>query len=372
MRIAVTKGTLRVPPTYFALTHAEHMAELHQFEVFCLVADVHAATSVPIHDYVPFRRLRFRRREVVMPAFIPGMVRGVKNFRPDMVHQHFGTWSIAATQAARSARVPLVTTLHGADVFASKRQPSTAMSRWHHHNIREANEASSKLLAVSNFLAGEAVAAGWNSHKIEVHYQGIDTDYFTPGEENDSLELAEEPMLLFVGGLSERKGIRDLVEASMAAQSRTPHQLVIAGDGELRGEIHETVGHNRRVRLVGSQDRAAIRALMRKAHALVVPSREHNGWREAAGLVALEAAACGTPVIASACGGLGEMVVDGVTGVMTKEGDRRDLSDAIQRMLELPSAEYRRMSAAARRFTVEERSLRSSCADLARHYDEAA
>lgn len=359
-----------MPPTYFALTHAEQMHELHHFEVFCLVADVRADTPIRVHDYVPLRRVGFRRREIVMPAFIPDMVRGVKKFRPDIVHQHFGTWSLAATQAARSSRAPLVTTLHGADVFAFSRPPSTAMARWHHHNIKAVNEQSTKLLAVSNFLAGEAVAAGLNAQRLEVHYQGIDTDYFAPAETVDGSTSDEEPVILFVGGLSERKGIRDLVQASLAAQAHTPHQLVIAGEGELRTEIQEAVGSNPRVRFVGSQRRAAIRELMRTAQALVVPSRTHNGWREAAGLVALEAAACGTPVIASDCGGLGEMVVDGTTGVLTQEGHRGQLTDAVRHMLQLPTVEYRAMSMAARRFAVEERSLHKSCAELARHYDD--
>lgn len=370
LKVAVTKGTLRVPPTYFALAHAEHMADVHEFEMFCLVADVRAATSIPIHDFVPLQQLGFRRREIVMPAFIPRMVRGVSRFRPDVIHQHFGTWAVPATRASRSSSVPLVTTLHGADVFAYGLQPSTAMARWHHHNIRLASEQSSKLLAVSEFLAGQAVAAGLPSRKLEVHYQGIDTDYFTPSETDDRSQAGEEPVLLFVGGLSERKGIRDLVQASRAAQSRTPHRMVVAGEGELSGQIREAVGSDPRVRFVGSQDRAAIRELIQNARALVVPSRTHNGWREAAGLVALEAAACGTPVIASDCGGLSEMVVDGVTGTLVEEGNVAALTVSIQDMLELSPLEYGTMCSAARRFAVEERSLDRSCAELAGHYDD--
>lgn len=359
-----------MPPTYFALTHAEQMRQLHHFEVFCLVADVRAVTAVRVHDYVPLRRLGFRRREIVMPAFIPEMVRGVKKFRPDVIHQHFGTWSVAATQVARSSRSPLVTTLHGADVFAFSRPPSTAMARWHHHNIGAVNEQSRKLLAVSNFLAGEAVAAGLNAQKVEVHYQGIDTEYFTPSQGGDGSGSDQEPIILFVGGLSERKGIRDLVQASLAAQVSTPHHLVIAGDGELREEIQGVVGSNPRVRLVGSQNRAAVRELMRSARALVVPSRTHNGWREAAGLVALEAAACGTPVIASNCGGLNEMMIDGSTGLLVREGQPFEISQAIGEVLNLPQSKYAQMSSAARRFVVETRSLKRSCDDLASHYEE--
>lgn len=370
MKIAVTKGTLRVPPTYFALTHAEQMGSLHQFEVFCLVADIRASTPLPIHDYVPLPQLGFRRRELAMPGFIPRMVGGIKKFGPDVIHQHFGTWASAATYSARRLGVPLVTTLHGADVFAFGREPLTAMAKWHHHNIRTVNEQSSRLLAVSNFLAKEAVRAGLDAQKLDVHYQGIDTDYFTPADAVGDTTPDKAPILLFVGGLSERKGIRDLVQASLAVQADSPHQLVIAGEGELRDEIRESAGSSPHVRLVGSQDRSAIRALMRDAYALVVPSRTHNGWREAAGLVALEAAACGTPVIANDCGGLGEMMIDGVTGLLVREGSRADLTEAIREVLSLSPAEYRAMSSAARTFAVGERSLSKSCAELARHYED--
>jgi glycosyltransferase involved in cell wall biosynthesis len=215
------------------------------------------------------------------------------------------------------------------------------------------------------------VDAGLDSHKIEVHYQGIDTDYFTPATPGDSINVPEnDPMILFVGGLSERKGIRDLLQASVATQSRSPHRLVIAGEGELEDEVRSLAGSSRHINLVGALDRAGIRSLMRSARALVVPSRAHNGWREAAGLVALEAAACGTPVIASDCGGLSEMVVDGQTGVLVREGEPAELAEAIRQMVSLPPAEYSALSSAARVFAVKERSLHKSCAELATHYDE--
>ncbi|WP_346028072.1 glycosyltransferase [Arthrobacter parietis] len=366
----MTKGTLRVPPTYFALTHAEKMSDLHQFEVFCLVADLSTDSSVPVNDYVPLRQLGFRRRELVMPGFIPSMVGGVKKFHPDIIHQHFGTWAVAAAHVAMSTRVPLVTTLHGADVFALQRPPSTAMARWHHYNVRVANKQSRKLLAVSNFLAAEAIAAGLDPRKLEVHYQGIDTDYFTPAEKVRSSELGEKPMLLFVGGLSEGKGIRDLIAASGAVNKSAPHKLVIVGDGDLRAEVRQTAAEFTHIELVGPQDKELVRDWMRRARALVVPSRMYKGAREAAGLVALEAAACGVPVVANDSGGLREMMVPGSTGLLVREGHIDDLGEAIREIIQLPAHSYAAMSSAARKFAVEERSLNVSCAELAGHYED--
>lgn len=370
MKVAVTKGTLRVPPTYFALTHAEQMGSLHQFEVFCLVSDIRASTSLPIHDYVPLPQLGFRRRELAMPGFIPRMVGGIKKFGPDVIHQHFGTWASAATYSARRLGVPLVTTLHGADVFAFGREPLTAMAKWHHHNIRAVNQQSSRLLAVSNFLANEAVSAGLNPQKLEVHYQGIDTDYFTPAEAGDHSEPGEGPVLLFVGALSENKGIRDLVTASSTIYGSTQHRLVVVGDGILREELRQIIADRPHIQLVGSQPKSIVRDWMRRAQVLIVPSRAYNGAREAAGLVALEAAASGTPVIAYDSGGLREMMIPGTTGLLVEEGHVNELTQTIKDVLALPSREYTAMSAAARHFAVEKRSLKGSCEELARHYDD--
>lgn len=374
MKIALTKGTLRVPPTYFALAHAELMRGQHEFVFFTLVSELSGGvTSIPVNDSVPLPGIGFRRREIIMPTFIPLMISRIRASRPDVIHQHFGTWSVPAVEAARRSAIPLLTTLHGADVFSFARQPVTSMARWHNLNVRKANEQSKKLLAVSKFLADEAIGSGMDSSKLEVHYQGIDTDYFTPSNPGDDTgrhgEADDAPVILFVGGLSERKGVRDLIEASRQAQDANPHRLVIAGSGELKDVVSGMTEGNRAVELVGPQDKASIRTLMREASALVVPSKSYKGWREAAGLVALEAAACGTPVIATDCGGLGEMVLDGLTGILVPEDHPAALADAIAQILRLTTDERIRMSAASRRFAVEERSLRTSCSELTGHYE---
>lgn len=373
MKIALTKGTLRVPPTYFALAHAELMRGQHEFAFFTLVSELSdGVTSISVNDSVTLPGVGFRRRETVMPAFIPLMIARIRAYRPDVIHQHFGTWSVPAVEAARRSAIPLLTTLHGADVFSFARRPVTAMARWHNLNVRKVNEQSKKLLAVSKFLADVAIESGMDSSKLEVHYQGIDTDYFTPSDPDDTDKEGDTykaPVILFVGGLSERKGVRELIEASRQAQDANPHRLVIAGSGELKDVVSGLTEGNRAVELVGPQGKASIRALMREASALVVPSKSYKGWREAAGLVALEAAACGTPVIASDCGGLGEMMLDGLTGILVPEDRPAALADAIAQILRLTTDERTRMSVASRRFAVEERSLRASCNELAGHYE---
>ncbi|WP_082716706.1 glycosyltransferase [Microterricola viridarii] len=370
MRVAITKSTLRIPPTYFAVSHALRLQGEHEFRFFCYVAQVtDPAVTVPIIEAVPLRSLPFRQRELVMPLFL-GRMRGlIQRFRPDVIHQHFATWSLAAVAASKRTGAPLITTLHGIDVFTALGPADTAMKRWHQRNFRAAAAQSTVVLAVSQYLAGQARAAGVPAHKIQVHYQGIDTDYFSPAARGDS--RARVPIVLFVGALSARKGLPDLLEASDRLQASHPHELVVVGDGPLRAQLSERVATGR-VRVTGSIPRDEIREEMRRAHVLVLPTQETNGWREAAGLVLLEAQACGTPAVAYRSGGAPEMMAEGLSGLLAAEKNVAELTAALGTVLALPAGEYAAMRVAARAFAVNERSLARSAEELSRTYAAAA
>lgn len=371
MKIALTKSTLLVPPTYFAINHAQLLRETHDFQFFTLAARLRdPAVTVPIRDFVPWRTASFRWRERAIPLFLPAMERAIRSFAPDLIHQHFATWSQPAVRAAARTDTPLITTVHGADIAALGKPASTAMLRWHHRNIRLARDHSSRVLAVSEYLAGRALAGGFVADRIQVHYQGVDTDFFTPAQPESALN--GPPQVLFVGALNEQKGIRDLLRISTGLIGSTEHVLVIAGDGPLRDEVHRVAAQWPHIRLLGSVGREAVRELLRGATVLIAPSQEYHGVREAAGLVLLEAQACGTPVLAYRSGGIGEMVSGRGSGMLVPEGDVPALQDALRQVLELGAEEYARMRRSSREFTVAERSLHKSCAELSRHYEEVA
>lgn len=367
MRVAIAKSTLRIPPTYFAVNHALRLRHEHDFRFFCSVAEITDPTvTMPVVEAVPFPGLSFRQRELMMPLFA-GRMRGlIQRFRPDVIHQHFATWSLAAVAASKRSGAPLITTMHGIDVFTALGPADTAMRRWHKRNFRAAAEQSTLVLAVSEFLAGRAQAAGVPADKIRVHYQGIDTDYFTPASFATATDPGAGdrlPVVLFVGAISAHKGIPDLLAASERLQQRHPHELVIVGEGPLRASLA-----GRSTRVTGAIPREAIREEMRRAHVLVLPTQETNGWREAAGLVLLEAQGCGTPVIAYRSGGVPEMMAEGVTGLLAEEKNVDELTAALETMLGLPTDEYAAMRAAARGFVVNERSLTRSVEQLSLHY----
>ncbi|HWU45194.1 MAG TPA: glycosyltransferase [Humibacter sp.] len=356
---------MRIPPTYFALSHAELLAARHEFAMFTLAADVRETGIVtPVHDFVPMRGWSFRRREQFIPLFMPAMSRAIRRYDPDVIHQHFATWSVPATSASRRGRLPLITTLHGADVVMALARSRTAMQRWHHRNIAGAQRQSSRFLAVSEYLAGQAVRAGFDAARIDVHYQGIDTDYYTPAEVTAAKDA--RPLIVFVGALEARKGVRDLLIASESLGTSREHDLVIIGDGSLRAELTRSAAPN--VTVEGSIDRAGVREYLRHATVLVLPTQETNGWREAAGLVLLEAQACGTPVITYRSGGAPEMLQEGSTGLVVPEKDRGALSSALRSIFDLDAGSLSAMRVAARRFVVEQRSLARSADELEQHY----
>jgi glycosyltransferase involved in cell wall biosynthesis len=140
-------------------------------------------------------------------------------------------------------------------------------------------------------------------------------------------EPADPPEVLFVGRLSAEKGILDLVQAAEGMP------LVVAGDGPLRAQVPGALGFVPHHELGPLYERAAV---------VAVPSH-----REGFGVVALEAMAHGRPVVASAVGGLLDIVVDGATGLLVPPGDVAALRAALERLLADPELR-RRLGAAGR------------------------
>ena len=365
MRTAITKGTLRIPPTYFALAHAAAMPDI-EWRAFTLVADIaDPAVAVPVEQATPLAgRLGARARERLKWGRLGTMARAVEAWGPDVVHQQQATWSLPAVRASRRTGAPMVTTLHGGDAYRAGAARGAAGGAWNERNRRAAFAQSEALLAVSRFLAGVAVASGAPADKVEVHYQGVDTEFWTPGD--PSRRADAEPTVLFVGALTALKGVMDLAEVSAALVERFPHRLVVVGEGPLEERVRAAAGPH--VRMTGALPREWVRDLVRSAAVLVCPTRSSEGRQEAAGLVLLEAQACAVPVIAGRVGGTPEMLADSATGFLTADGDRDDLAAALGRVLAMPEEERAAMGAAAREWVVGNRSLRGATARLREVY----
>lgn len=173
----------------------------------------------------------------------------------------------------------------------------------------------------SAFMAGKLAQGGIPESKIRHLPNFVDVNAYVPSYEN-------EGYVLFMGRLSEEKGIMTLLKAMRRNPST---KLVIAGEGPLHAEIEtyiETHGM-KQVSLAGHKDGDALKSLLGAAAFLVLPSE----WYENSPMVILEAFASGKPVVASSIGGIPESINDGKTGYLYDAGDEEALADCIDRML---------------------------------------
>lgn len=288
---------------------------------------------------------------------------------PALIHAHFGIEGVYALPLAQRLDIPLVTTFHGFDATLT---PCALLSSpaWAQYPLRRRRLArhGDLFLCASSFIRDRLLAQGFPPARTRTHYIGVDCEAIRP---RDPAE--EQPIILHVARLEEVKGTAYLLRAfATVAQRRVDAELVIIGEGPLRRSLQAlsaTLRIPERVRFLGAQPHAEVLAWMRRAAALVLPGvRTASGRAEGLGLVLLEAAASGVPVIASRVGGMPEAVTDGQTGFLVPERDVRALAERLAELLD--DAPLRRALGAQGRTRVEERfDLRRQTAALESLYD---
>lgn len=265
----------------------------------------------------------------------------------DLVHSHHWMSGVAALPCARAWGVPHVQSFHsvaappGSPLAAGEPPESPARLAGERLVARE----SDAVVAVSTSEAATVLErCAPDPDRIRVVPPGVDLDQFRPA---DAPGRAGCPVCRSGGGylvmaarLQPLKGA-DLAIAALAglAAAERPH-LVIAGDvsadfADYRAEVERLIdelGLVEAVHFVGARTRDDLAGLMRHSVAVLVPSHS-----ETFGLVALEGAACGVPVVASAAGGLREVVVDGETGYLMRDRDPRTWASALRVLVSDPA-----------------------------------
>ena len=181
--------------------------------------------------------------------------------------------------------------------------------------------------AVSESTRADLVARGVPAERIEVILEGIDADWFCP---DPATPRAPQPTFLYVGRLKRYKGLEIALRAvAEARRSRGDVVFEIAGRGDDRPRLErlaEALGlrEGEAVRFLGYVSEAEKRRLLRRAWAVVYPSPK-EGW----GISNIEAAACGTPAVASDSPGLRESVRHDETGFLVPHGDAHALAERL-------------------------------------------
>lgn len=290
-----------------------------------------------------------------------GWINAIARESPAIVHAHFFSDGLDAVKLATRLNLPLVTTVHGHDITKHENAAT------HDPANRRFFDRVDRVIAVSEFIAGQALARGCPEHKLVRHYIGIDLEKFTrPKAES------EQPSLLFVGRLVEKKGCTYLLQAMERLNSRFPDlSLTIIGEGELKASLQqEVIERGLNVTFAGSATSTEIREQLARCWLFVAPSiTAASGDSEGLGMVFLEAQALRTPVVSFRSGGLVEAVEDGVSALLSEEKDVAGLASAIATLLE-DSSLRREMGAAGRKRVEDHFDVRKQCAELESIYDD--
>jgi D-inositol-3-phosphate glycosyltransferase len=286
----------------------------------------------------------------------------------DAVHANYWLSGIAGHTLKHRLGIPLVSTFHTLDRVKAEASPEELVAE--EPSRRAAAEAAivrcSDALLASCAVEARQLAALYDAEpaRIEIVAPGVDHAFFSPGNRSQARRaLGLDPdrnLLLFVGRIQPLKGARVAIEtlASLALDGWTNVDLAVVGGpsgphgvvelASLRRDVRAR-GLGARVRFVEAQRHELLSCWYRAADVCLVPSRS-----ESFGLVALEAAACGTPVVASAVGGLTTLVEHERSGVLVEGGTLEGFAAATSRLLGDPPLAAAMSGAAAtlaRRYT---------------------
>ena len=245
----------------------------------------------------------------------------------------FATWAypdgFAAVLLGALARVPVVVKVHGSDVeHLDADRIRRALTVW-------ALGRAARVVSVARYLKDALVRHGLDAGRIAVVYNGLDRDRFKPRDRLQCrAELGLDParrLVAYVGNLKDDKGVLDLAAAAAEFCQPSGAMLCYVGDGPARQLLEEEVrtrGLQEHVRLLGKVPHEQIPTWICAADLLCLPSH-HEGVPN----VILEATACGVPTVATAVGGVPE-VVSPANGVLVPAHDPRALAGAIARALD--------------------------------------
>jgi alpha-maltose-1-phosphate synthase len=350
-RLQVAMLTREYPPDVYggAGVHVEHLARSLAGLVDLTVhrqgaaRDGDGASVPPVVAHRPWDLLTGANDALQVISTDLSMTEAVGGAQ--LVHSHTWYANLAGHLSSLLYGVPHVMTAHSLEPLrpwkAEQLGGGYALSSWCE---RTAILAASAVIAVSNGMKADIIASYPEVRPDRVHviYNGIDADFYRPDPGRDVLDRygidPGRPSVVFVGRVTRQKGLPVLLRAAMLFEPGA--QLVLcAGQpdtAELQAEVTRLVDRLRATRggviwMPGMLAKAEVVQILSHATVFVCPSEY-----EPLGIVNLEAMACGCPVVASAVGGIPEVVADGVTGLLVQPGDEAALAAAVNALIRDP------------------------------------
>jgi len=341
-----TLGKLGIRVDVFTRSQDEHVPHvLHDLGYHNRVVHIPAGPEVPLP-------------KAELERYIPKFVQGIKSFAEtknihyDLIHSHYWMSGIAAIDLANEWKIPFLHMFHTLGLMKNRiaRSPQEIEGEYR-------IQGEKKVISIANRIIAATLAEKSQleflyetpSSKIAVIPPGVDTRHFYPIPKDEAKEVVGIPekthTILFVGRIEPLKGIDNLIQAISIIQKRgelqcCPHDLVIIGGEpnakpeEMNAEMArlqdmvETLQIENFVIFLGKQDQQMLPYYYSAAEVVVMPSHY-----ESFGMVALEAMACGTPVVASQVGGLAFLVRDGETGFVVPGNDVQALANRLVELI---------------------------------------
>jgi D-inositol-3-phosphate glycosyltransferase len=283
-----------------------------------------------------------------LPRYVRTFAKAIESrLRPDppqILHSHYWLSGWAGLLVKRALRIPLANSFHtlGRVKDDNRRPDDPPESLLRIAAEHEVIEGSDCVMASTPAEAAELLEHyGADPNRLCTSPPGVDHRVFRPGSQRSArlrLGLGPGPVVLFVGRIQPLKGVDVLLEAFARIENLHPEAtlLVVGGPSGANGQREllalrqraGLLGVLRRVKFYGPLPHGLLADFYRAADLVVIPSRA-----ESFGLVAAEAQACGTPVVAAKVGGLVYVVDDGVTGILVDGWDPADYAEVLDRLL---------------------------------------
>ena len=261
----------------------------------------------------------------------------------DLLHVHYAiphatsAWLAKQMLAESGRKMPVVTTLHGTDITIVGQDHS------YHAITKFSIEKSDRITAVSHWLKDETIRAfGCGNCRVDVVPNFVDPSVYSRTVADPALKqqlAGDRSVLMHISNFRPVKRVQDVIGTFAEVRRETPAVLVMVGDGPDRSAAEDEarrLGVADDVRFLGRIDGVAPLLAIADVYLLTTDA-------ESFGLSALEAMACGAPVVAAGVGGIVEVVEDGVTGSLLPVGDVKGMGAAALKLIRDPS-HWRRQS----------------------------